>query len=117
MTRGSKVSPVRTCIVTASRSLESRFCMRTISSQRPNLQPTSGMRPTSAKPNDACSPVEAEFEASIAATIVCLLSAVARSISAAIRLRPTPSAMMLLADIDRILDRVAIAGPGAEIAE
>jgi hypothetical protein len=60
----------------------SSFLDRNIRSrQRPNLQPTSGMRQGSAKPSLRCKANDASFDASIPATIVCFSSSMARAIS------------------------------------
>src|SRR5712671_60592 len=56
-------------------------CMKTRSSQRPNLRPTSGMRATSTKPARACSRIEALLPPSMPASSTCLPSAAAAEIA------------------------------------
>ncbi len=74
----------------ASSRLQSIFCMKSKSSQRSNLRPTSASRPASTNPNEACSRIEAVLLASIPPIMTCFPALSAQSIKAPSSIRPTP---------------------------
>ena len=96
---------------------QSLRCIRTRSSQRPNLKPTSGMRPVSTKP---CRQVEPDRGLVVRgdAGDHHMLAERARALDQRHdQGRGDAAAARCLGDIDRVLDGEAVAVEGAEIAE